>query len=130
MTGEDPLTEADAPAGHDARNSSDIVRVTRALVRIYKEQFGRGPERAASHYAGPDAIICMLYESLTPVEQSMRRMGEDQRLRDVRTLFQYATEDQFRMAVEEATARRVTGFMSGIDVHQDIACEIFTLEPQ
>lgn len=130
MTGEDPTTQADASARHDARNSSDLVRVTRGLVRIYKEQFGRGPERATSHYAGPDTIICLLYESLTPVEQSMRRMGEDQRLRDVRTLFQYATEDQFRGAVEDATGRRVTGFMSGIDIHQDVACEVFMLEPR
>jgi uncharacterized protein YbcI len=130
MTGEDPTTQADAPVTNDARNSSELVRVTRGLVRIYKEQFGRGPERAATHYAGPDTIVCLLYESLTPVEQSMRKMGEDQRLRDVRTLFQYATEDQFRAAVEEATGRRVTGFMSGIDIYQDVACELFTLEPR
>jgi uncharacterized protein YbcI len=78
---------------------------------------------------GPDTLLCLLSESLTPVERSMLQMGERQRLRDIRMLFQYATEMKFRAAVEEATGRKVRGFMSGIDVDQDISCEIFTLEP-
>ena len=45
-------------------------------------------------------------------------------------LFQYATETKFRAAVEEATGRTVKAFMSGVDVEQDIACEVFVLEPE
>jgi uncharacterized protein YbcI len=56
-------------------------------------------------------------------------MGERPRLRDIRMMFQYATEDKFRAAVEEATGRKVRAFMSGVDVDQDISCEVFTLEP-
>ncbi|HET6174198.1 MAG TPA: Na-translocating system protein MpsC family protein [Gaiellales bacterium] len=100
------------------------------MVRIYKEQFGRGPERARSHYAGSDTIICLLHDSLTPVEHSMHAMGEDARLRDIRMMFQYATEDRFRAAVEEVTGRRVVSFMSGVDINNDVACEVFTLEPR
>jgi uncharacterized protein YbcI len=57
-------------------------------------------------------------------------MGEYQRLRDVRLFFQHATEDNFRDAVEGITGRKVWAFVSGMDVHQDVACEIFYLEPQ
>jgi uncharacterized protein YbcI len=60
----------------------------------------------------------------------MREMGEEQRLRDIRTMFQHATEPQFREAVERITGRKVIGFMSGIDVHHDISCEVFTLQPE
>ena len=57
------------------------------MVRLYKEQFGRGPIGARSYYAGPDSVICYLTGLLTPVERSMRDFGEGQRLRDMRTLF-------------------------------------------
>jgi uncharacterized protein YbcI len=40
--------------------NSQLMQVSSAIVRIYKEQFGRGPERVRSYYAGPDAIVCFL----------------------------------------------------------------------
>jgi len=99
------------------------------MVRLYKEQFGRGPETVSTHYAGANTIVAILANSLTPVERSMRDMGEYQRLRDIRLMFQHATEAQFRAVVEQITGRRVIGFMSGIDVANDISTEVFTLEP-
>jgi len=103
--------------------------ISRAMVRLYKEQFGRGPESVSTHYSGPDVIVSILANSLTPVERSMRDMGEQQRLRDIRVMFQHATEPQFREAVERITGRRVIGFMSGIDVEHDLSSEVFTLQP-
>jgi uncharacterized protein YbcI len=103
--------------------------ISRAMVRLYKEQFGRGPESVSTHYSGPDVIVSILGNSLSPVERSMRDMGEQQRLRDIRVMFQHATEPQFREAVERITGRRVIGFMSGIDVEHDLSSEVFTLQP-
>src|ERR1700710_1278822 len=73
-----------------------LAQITRAMVALYKEQFGRGPTHARSHYAGHDAIICLLEETLTPVERSLVRIGEEQRLRDIRALFQHTAEKAFR----------------------------------
>jgi uncharacterized protein YbcI len=123
----DDGAHSQAGASGDARV---LPRVTSAVVRIYKEQFGRGPVNARTYYAGPDTLICVLAETLTPVERSMREIGEQQRLRDIRMLFQYAAEDKFRAAVETATGRRVFSFMSAVDVERDLASEIFVLEPQ
>jgi uncharacterized protein YbcI len=124
-----PAGDADS---HDSTPTDIRIlpRITSAMVRIYKEQFGRGPENARSYYAGPDAIICILADTLTPVERSMREMGEHQRLRDIRMMFQYASESRFRAAVEEVTERRVLSFMSAVDVERDLASEIFVLEPR
>jgi uncharacterized protein YbcI len=109
--------------------TSQLARVSRAMVRIYKEQFGRGPERVRSYWAGQDAIICFLENTLTPVERTLTTMNENQRLRDMRMLFQYAAENEFRAAIEEITGRRVVAFVSGIDTLADIASEVFVLEP-
>jgi uncharacterized protein YbcI len=124
--------EAAQPGGAPESAGIDggpLREVSRAMVRLYKDQFGRGPETVSTHYAGPNVIVSVLANSLTPVEKSMREMGEHQRLRDIRTMFQHATEAQFRAAVEQITGRRVVGFMSGIDVVNDISSEVFTLEP-
>jgi uncharacterized protein YbcI len=99
------------------------------MVRLYKEQFGRGPESVSTHFSGPDVIVSILSNSLTPVERTLRGWGELQRLRDIRLMFQHAAEPKFREVVEQATGRRVIGFMSGIDVEHDLHSEVFTLEP-
>ena len=121
----------DAGGGLPAGDGQRLLRnVSRAMVQLYKEQFGRGPETVTTHFSGSDILITLLYNSLTPVERNMRDMGEHQRLRDIRTMFQHATEPRFRAAVEEVTGRRVHAFMSGIDVVNDVSCELFVLEPQ
>jgi len=113
----------------DPRSAGDRVRrdISAAMVRLYKEHFGRGPESVETHFASPNLVICVLRNSLTPVERNLRDIGEGQRLRDIRTLFQHSTEPQFRAIVETITGRRVIGFMSGIDVNVDESCEVFTL---
>jgi uncharacterized protein YbcI len=117
-----------APVHEDGR--VDVLReVSRAMVRIYKEQFGRGPEHVHSHWAGPDSIICFLENTLTPVERTLTTMDEHQRLRDMRTLFQYAAEVEFKSAIEAITGRKVVAFVSGIDTKADLASEVFTLAP-
>jgi uncharacterized protein YbcI len=132
----DELTKSDGAGVEDGDGSAgddrgrELALLTKAMVRLYKEQFGRGPESSRSYFAGRDTLICMLADSLTPVERSMRDMGEQQRLRDIRMMFQYATETRFRAAVEEITGRRVLSFMSAVDVERDLACEIFVFEPQ
>jgi uncharacterized protein YbcI len=127
MTPDDHATQLDSASSETG--TSQMMQVSRAMVRIYKEQFGRGPERARSYHAGPDAIVCFLEHTLTAVERSLTTMDEHQRLRDIRMLFQYTAEEQFRGAIEEITGRRVVAFISGIDTRADVASELFLLEP-
>lgn len=105
------------------------LAISNALVRLYKEQFGRGPTKARTHFAGPDTILSTLEDSLTPAERNLVALGEHQRLRDVRMFFQYASEKQFRETIEEITGRKVWAFVSGIDAERDVSVEVFYLEP-
>jgi uncharacterized protein YbcI len=120
------VTQADAPEG---RIGSVQLAVSNALVRLYKEQFGRGPTKTRTHFAGPDVLITTLEDSMTPAERNLVAMGENQRLRDTRMFFQYATEDMFRETVEEITGRKVRAFVSGIDTAHDVSSEVFYFEP-
>ena len=112
------------------RGESVLAQLSNEMVRLYKEQFGRGPTRARSHWAGEDAILCTLEESLTPAELNLVRMDEHQRLRDTRMFFQYASEAGFREAAERVTGREVRAFVSGIDVQHDVSTELFYLTPR
>jgi uncharacterized protein YbcI len=112
------------------RPSSVHAEISREMVRLYKEQFGRGPTKARTDFAGPDILVCTLEDSLTPAERSLAELGEHQRLRDTRMFFQMATEGDFKEIVEKILGRRVRGFVSGIDTTEDISAELFYLEPQ
>ena len=107
----------------------ELSELSNAMVRLYKDLFGRGPTKARTHYADPSTIISTLENTMTPAERNMAKMGEHQRLRDVRLFFQYASEQEFRGAVEEITGRKVRAFVSGMDTEQDVATEVFYLEP-
>jgi uncharacterized protein YbcI len=109
---------------------SKLAEISREMVRLYKVQFGRGPTKARSDFAGPDLIVCTLEDSLTPAEKRMAAMGDHQRLRDLRLYFQHATEDQFRQIIEGVLERKVRAFISGMDTNQDVAAELFYLESQ
>jgi uncharacterized protein YbcI len=115
-------------AEDDAASQSVRAELSREMVRLYKEVFGRGPTKARSDFAGTDILICTLEESFTPAEQALVSLGEFQRLRDTRTYFQHATEDKFCGVVERVLNRKVRAFVSGVDVERDVSSEIFYLE--
>jgi uncharacterized protein YbcI len=108
---------------------SPMLEISNAMVRLYKEAFGRGPTKARAQFAGPDLLVVTLEASLTVTERNLVAMGEHQRLREARLFFQHALEDQFRTIVEQALGRRTLAFISGIDTRRDVAVEVFTLEP-
>jgi uncharacterized protein YbcI len=101
--------------------------ISREIVRLYKEQFGRGPTRSRTEFAGPDIVIVTLEDSFTPAERRLAEMGQVDRLRDMRTYFQHATEGEFCEAVESLLGRKVRGFTSGVDIARDISSETFYL---
>ena len=112
----------------DVTSTSVKAEISREMVRLYKEQFGRGPTRARTDFAGPDVVVCTLENSFTPAEKRMAELGDHQRLRDTRLYFQHVTEGEFRALIERLLKRRVRGFTSGTDVTEDISSEVFYLE--
>ena len=106
-----------------------LSAISNEMVRIYKGQFGRGPTKTRTQWAGPDILVVTLEKTLTPAEHSLCRLGEHGRLRDLRLLFQYAELEIFCEPIERLTGRRVRAFVSGIDTVADIATEMFVLHP-
>jgi uncharacterized protein YbcI len=96
-----------------------LMEVSNTMVRLYKDQFGRGPTKARTHWTGPDALTCFLEDTFVPAERNLLKLGEHHRLRDTRMFFQYATVREFCDPVERITGRKVRAFVSGIDTKAD-----------
>ena len=118
-----------APNGSPQHHQHLLSAISNEMVRLYKDQFGRGPTKVRTDWAGPDMLIVTLEETLTQAEQRLCRMGEHQRLRDLRMLFQYAERPAFCEPIERLTGRKVRAFVSGIDTEADLATELFVLYP-
>jgi uncharacterized protein YbcI len=120
-----------AKLGDSAQPQANVLlEISNVMVRIYKEQFGRGPTRARTFWAGPDLLTTVLEDTLTQAERSLVELGEHERLRDSRTFFQYATTRRFCDPVERITGRTVRAFVSGIDTQvEGLSIESFVFHP-
>jgi len=105
-----------------------MLALSNAMTRLYKDLFGRGPTKVRAAYAGPDTVVVTLENTMTQAERNMVRLGDHQRLRDVRLFFQHSSEEQLKRPVEEILGRRVRAFISGIDAEKDVAVEVYILE--
>jgi uncharacterized protein YbcI len=121
-----------APAvPHSTRRSLDgAVRsaISQAMTRIHAEYYGKGATQAKT-YAFENLIVCVLRDVFTTVERTLIDVDRAETVREVRTTFQHTLEATFVSAVERLTGRKVASFMSQIDPAQDIAVEVFLLEP-
>jgi uncharacterized protein YbcI len=127
------MTDTDTERTDGAGNArgSVLAAVSDEMVRLYKEQFGRGPTRTRTYWCGDDILTTTLEDTLTPAERNLVELGEHQRLRDTRMFFQYATVQEFCAVVEQHTGRTVKAFISGIDTVVDgLAVECFILHPE
>ena len=123
-TEEQPTTEEDP-------RRKVLLDVSNTMVRLFKDHFGRGPTKARTDWAGDDTLVVTLEDTLVRAEQNMVRMGEHQRLRDLRMFFQYATIREFCEPVEQITGRKVRSFCSAIDTEVDgLSVETFILHPR
>jgi len=100
------------------------------MVSLHKQQFGRGPTNARTHFAGPDTLVCTLEGALLPAEHALVEMGDQQRVREARLHYQVATGPVFVRVVEELINRKVHAFAVALDPDQDVLFEVFTFEPR
>ena len=97
-------------ADSQQNGSTELAQLSNAMVRLYKELFGRGPTKTKTSYAGPDLIVSTLENSLTQIERTMAAAGDHRRLRELRIDLQYTAEPDFVGAVEQITGRKVVSF--------------------
>jgi uncharacterized protein YbcI len=112
------------------RHSGGEVRtaISEGIVALLKDFYGTGPTRAKT-YVAEDLVVCVLRGGFTKVEQTLLEGGRGHAVIAQRLEFQEVMRDRFIAVVEQATGRRVIGFMSGNQQDPDMLSEIFVLAP-
>jgi uncharacterized protein YbcI len=113
----------------EEQRTSVLTAVSNAMVQLHKEQFGRGPTKARTNFAGNDTLVCVLENVLLPAELKLVEMGQQDRVREARMSFQVATEADFVAAVEQILYRKVRAFASAVDPDTNVVFENFYFEP-
>ena len=103
--------------------------ISRAMVRIHSELYGRGPRKAKT-FVNRNVITCVLEDGFTQVEKTLNAAGEHEHVRRTRHLFQTSVKRTFTGAMEQLTGRRVVAFLSQSNVDPDLSVEVFLLEAE
>jgi uncharacterized protein YbcI len=124
----EPQDDGELRETHD--KFSVLMQVSNEMVQLFKRQFGRGPTKARSYWAGPDILIAVLEDTLAPTERNLIRLGEHHRVREARVFSQYASVTEFCEPIERITGRKVRSFHSSTDTKVDgHSAEMFVLHP-
>jgi uncharacterized protein YbcI len=113
-------------AGHDG-SGSVVAAISREIVGIYAEYFGRGPTKAKTSWH-EGFVLCVLEDVFTRAERILIDGGRFDQVRLTRQAFQEEIEPIFREAVERATGRHVDACLSQV-TPSGIAAEVFLLGP-
>jgi uncharacterized protein YbcI len=115
--------------GTDVASETNSVSsaISRGVVRIYAELYGRGPTRART-YVDDDYVFTVLDGSFTVADRTLMRAGKARQVEETRRAFQEAVREQFIEVVESETGREVDVFMSQIDPGSEVAVELFLLK--
>jgi uncharacterized protein YbcI len=115
----------------EAGRQPDTVRprISRAVVSLLKEFYGRGPVKAKTYYV-EDIVLVVLGGGFSPAEATLLAAGQGKAVTDQRTVFQEAMRTRFSEVIEEITGRKVISFMSANDQQADITSQLFILEPR
>lgn len=119
------MTIAEGPRTERGEVASEI---SRAIVKLHAEHYGRGPTKAKT-YINRDFALCVLEEVFTPGERTLIDHGKPEQVSDTRAAFQDAIDHKFVAAVEAITGRKVRAFISQVHTSENLAAELFLFEP-
>ena len=130
-----PRSQRETEGGSHARNPEQsegnrLQAVSNAMVRLHKEQFGRGPTNARSYFAGPDTLVCTLEDALLPAERTMVERGEHQRVRESRMFLQVVSQERIHRCRRGTRAPQGEGIRQRDRSAPGVVFEIFSFEPE
>lgn len=124
----EPMTRDQTESSTDMDSSGSMVAaISREVVGLYAEYFGRGPTRAKTTLR-EDLVVIVLEDAFTRAERILADGDRFDQVRANRQAFQDETEPLFRATIERLTGRRVESCLSQIN-RDGVAAEIFLLGP-
>jgi uncharacterized protein YbcI len=120
----DTTPETHTRAGHEGEA---LAEVSRRLVQLHKECYGRGPTKARS-FLSEGVLVCLLDGGFMQMERTLREHGRGDLVTEAREAMQGVLRERFVSEIERIMGRRVTAFLSASDDQSEISAEVFVLE--
>ena len=123
------MSEAEHRDPPPAAGSGEMrTAISEGMVALLKDFYGVGPTQSKT-YIHDDLVVCLLRGGFTRVERTLLEGGRPAAVIEQRMAFQEVMRARFVAVIENATGRRVVGFMSGNQQDPDMICEVFVLAP-
>ena len=119
------MSQSKAPSG--SPSGSLLSAISREMVQIMKEAYGRGPTEAKS-YLVDDLLFVVMRGGITEAERTLLDAGEVDKVRDFRQTFENVMETRLIALVERLTERRVLNYQSQITFDPDVIVEFFVFD--
>jgi uncharacterized protein YbcI len=125
----EPAVDTRSSPRRSGAGTEPLLEIGDAMVRLYKEAFGRGRTKVRAMLAGQDTLVVVLEDAFTVAEQTLVALDGIDQLHAARLLIQEALEERARSAVERALGRGTRAFITGFDPCRGVSINVFTLEP-
>jgi uncharacterized protein YbcI len=117
---------------HDRRDDPDGqlgAAISDAMVAIVREAIGRGPTRTRT-FIHDDVIVCLLHETMTPLERTLHQQHREDTVDDVRDVLHSALAPKAQQLVQELTGRTVVATLADHHRDPDAGVFVFLLQPR
>jgi uncharacterized protein YbcI len=104
-----------------------LAEISRSMVQLYKELFGKGPTKART-YMADDLVVCVLEGGFHRSERTLLEHGQAEPVLSQREAVQETMRDRFIERIERVVGRRVVSFVSGVDAATETSADLFVLE--
>lgn len=118
-----PLAPGTGPDSVDAATQT----ISKQVVRVYLDAFGRGPTHART-YVQPKFAVCVLRGVFTTAEHSMIAGGGGSEVEGARDKVNKAHEDRFISIIETQTGRPVLSHLARVATANDVAVHFFLFD--
>ena len=104
-----------------------LAEVSRSMVQLYKELYGKGPTKART-YMTDDLVVCVLEGGFHRSERTLLEHGQEEPVLSQREAVQETMRDSFIRLIERLLDRKVVSFISGVDTATETSADLFVLE--
>jgi uncharacterized protein YbcI len=113
----------------EAATGSRSNEISRGLVVLTKARTGKGPTKTRT-YINDDLVVSVLRNGMTQAEKTLVADGNGSTVKELRSNLQSSFEPEAVAMVERVMERKVISFLSSDDIDNDVAAELFVLEPR
>src|SRR5215213_4894979 len=113
----------------ERRGAGMLSQISTEMVRLQKQFYGCGPERAKS-YMLDDLLFIVMRGGVLAAEQTMLDSGQEDLVGNFRQQFENVMGARIIAMVEQFTGRKILNYQSQVVFNPDVVIEMFIFDDE